>query len=82
MSENDMGTCPLPVLIDQFKESGEKALDDNDFLRGMVYHIVANRFKELLGVLRLCKDEDVYHAWQEHNGKTEAEVREMLDGMG
>ena len=74
-----MATCPLQELIDQFQKTGKKALDENDFIRGMVFNIVALRFKELQGVLRLCKDEDVYHSWQQYNGKTEAEVREMLD---
>ena len=77
----DMNTCPLPELIDEFRKSGSKALDDNDFLRGMVYNLIAARYDELLAVLRQLKREDLYRAWQESNGKTEAEVREMI-GVG
>ena len=79
---SDMGSCPLPELITSFHKSAEKMLDKNDFIQGMVFNIIANRFDELLGVLLLCKDEDVYHSWQEFNGKTEAEVRELLDDVG
>lgn len=78
----DMGTCPLPELIDSFRKSAKTMGEKNDFLQSMVFNVIANRFDELLGVLRLCKNEDVYHAWQAHNGKTEAEVRELLDVAG
>jgi len=75
---SDMNTCPLPELIEEFRKSGKKALDDNDFIRGMVFNIVAHRYEELLNVLKQVKREDLYHAWQQANGKTEAEVREVL----
>jgi len=37
------------------------------------------RGEEFLGVLRHCKREHVYHSWQAFNGKTEEEVREILN---
>jgi hypothetical protein len=75
---SDMNTCPLPELIDEFRKSAKTALDGNDMLRGMVYGVIAHRYEELLDVLKQVKREDLYHAWQQANGKTEAEVREMI----
>lgn len=42
----DMGTCPLPDLVDSFRKSATKMLDKQDFLQGMVFNIIANRFEE------------------------------------
>ncbi len=79
---SDMHSCPLPELIESFRKSGKKAMDDNDFIRGMVFSTVAHRYEELLNVLKHVKREDLYHAWAKTNGKTEAEVREMLGDVG
>jgi len=83
----DLATCPLPELVAQFRKSADTANKNNDALKCLLMYGIASRFEkahdeitELLGVLRECKREHVYHSWQAFNGKTEAEVREILDG--
>jgi len=82
----DLGTCPLPELTQHFRDAADKAIKKNDFLTCLLMNTIANRFQlahdtkeELLGVLRHCKREHVYHSWQAFNGKTEEQVREVLD---
>ncbi len=41
----DMATCDLPELVTSFRRSAKKALADNDFIRGMVFNIVAARLQ-------------------------------------
>jgi hypothetical protein len=40
-----MSTCPLSELIEQFRKTGKKALDENDFIRGMVFNSIAHRLE-------------------------------------
>ena len=55
---SDLGTCPLPELIEQLKKTGKKALDDNDFIRGMVFNMLAQRFENCEILLTSWIDDD------------------------
>lgn len=53
----DMGTCPLPELIDSFRKSAKKMGEKNDFLQSMVFNVIANRFDEChTRITQLVKD--------------------------
>lgn len=63
------------VWFDLEKMANENFIDLSTALDDISEHRMS---EELLGVLRLCHREDVYHAWLAFNKKTEDEVRGML----
>jgi len=42
----DMATMPVADLAEELKKTAQEMLDKNDFVRGMVFNLIANRFKE------------------------------------
>ena len=55
---SDLGTCPLPELIEQLQKTGKDALDKNDFIRGMVFNMLAKRFDNCRILLTSWIDDD------------------------
>jgi len=54
---SDMGTCPLPELVAEFRKSAKKADEDNDLLRSMLFSVIGNRFQRCQDLLSLWLDE-------------------------
>lgn len=43
---SDMATMPLAKLAVELKSMAKAMIDQNDFIKGMVFNVIANRFQE------------------------------------
>ncbi len=43
---SDMGTMPIPELIEEMRKHAKEALDSDRFINGMVINVLANRLEK------------------------------------
>lgn len=70
---SDMSQCPLSELAAEFRKTAEKADKENDFLRCIVFNIVAKRFEQCETLL-----EDWLKNNQAHNQELVDRTKKVL----
>ncbi len=57
---NDLGTMPLAELAVELKKMAKAMLDKNDFIKGMVFNLIAMRFQEAVDRIAELEAENVH----------------------
>jgi BMFP domain-containing protein YqiC len=64
MANRDLADVPLPELADELKSVADKMLEKNDFVRGMVFNVLANRFTEAVEEIDALEERVNNLEWQ------------------